>query len=112
MLVRFLNKKPSQGDRSPLWLFNGVNAMNIHKKAVSWRLSGFCPACLARHTMQERLANALASEVGVNSKPLSQLKKNEKEQLLTALTAWQLPIQVNIATRALPVFSWPLNTAR
>jgi hypothetical protein len=30
----------------------------------------------------------------VTNKPLSQLRKNEKEQLLTALTAWQLPIQV------------------
>jgi hypothetical protein len=32
--------------------------------------------------------------VGVANKLLSQLKKGEKEQLLTALTAWELPIKV------------------
>jgi outer membrane biogenesis lipoprotein LolB len=44
--------------------------------------------------LQERLANALASEVGVTNKQLSHLKKSEREHLLTALTAWQLPVQV------------------
>lgn len=44
--------------------------------------------------VQERLANALAAEVGVTNKQLSQLRKSEREHLLTALTAWQLPIQV------------------
>jgi predicted flavoprotein YhiN len=44
--------------------------------------------------VQERLANALAEEVGVTNKQISQLKKSEKEHLLRALTAWQLPIQV------------------
>jgi predicted flavoprotein YhiN len=44
--------------------------------------------------VQERLANALAEEVGVTNKQISQLKKSEKENLLKALTAWQLPIQV------------------
>lgn len=29
------------------------------------------------------------------NKPLSQLKKGEKEQLLTALSAWELPIKVS-----------------
>lgn len=48
---------------------------------------------------QERLAHALALEVGVVNKPLSQLKKGEKEQLLTALTAWELPIKVSINPR-------------
>lgn len=41
------------------------------------------------------MANALAAEVGVTNKQLSQLKKIEREHLLTAITAWQLPIQVS-----------------
>lgn len=57
------------------------------------------PFCVTYSTLccccpQERLANALASEVGVTNKQLSHLKKSEREHLLTALTAWQLPIQV------------------
>lgn len=57
-----------------------------------------CSTCpTTPHHPQERLANALALEVGVTGRPLSQLKKSEKEQLLTALTAWQLPVQVCVA---------------
>jgi hypothetical protein len=43
---------------------------------------------------QERLAAALAAELGLVDKQASQLKKGEREALLTALTAWPLPIQV------------------
>lgn len=43
-------------------------------------------------SLQERLAAALAIEVGVSSRQMSQLKKAERQALLTALTAWPLPI--------------------
>lgn len=42
--------------------------------------------------LQERLAAALAAEVGVSGRQLSQLKKAERQALLAALTAWPLPI--------------------
>eukprot|EP00775_Hariotina_reticulata_P012270 gene12270-biopygen14168 len=42
--------------------------------------------------LQERLAAALAAEVGVAGCQLSQLRKVERQQLLAALTAWPLPV--------------------
>eukprot|EP00882_Tetradesmus_deserticola_P029625 GHRQ01033203.1.p1 GENE.GHRQ01033203.1~~GHRQ01033203.1.p1 ORF type:complete len:102 (+),score=47.02 GHRQ01033203.1:640-945(+) len=42
--------------------------------------------------IKERLAAALAIEVGVPGRQVSQLKKAERQALLTALTAWPLPI--------------------
>jgi hypothetical protein len=42
--------------------------------------------------VQERLAAALAVEVGVQGRQMSQLKKAERQALLIALTAWPLPI--------------------
>lgn len=45
-----------------------------------------------RVSLQERLAVALCIELGITSKPLSQLRKSERQALLAVLTAWQLPI--------------------
>jgi predicted flavoprotein YhiN len=44
--------------------------------------------------LQERLAAALADEVGVTDKQVCHLKKTERQLLLTALTSWPMPVQV------------------
>ncbi|MEW5301926.1 MAG: hypothetical protein WDW36_004750 [Sanguina aurantia] len=47
---------------------------------------------LQRNGVRERLADALCSELGLESKRLCELKRSEREALVRALTSYELPV--------------------
>ncbi|WIA16857.1 hypothetical protein OEZ85_013789 [Tetradesmus obliquus] len=92
-LVRELDQQQQQAAMPRLlvdWTGEGAEVWQERLAAASGAAT--VENVLRKAGVKERLAAALAIEVGVQGRQMSQLKKGERQALLAALTAWQLPI--------------------